>query len=377
MSAKKPDAGPPRMVSGRNEWLQDETGREYIDLCMGYGSVWLGHNHPAIAKALISQIEGYAAPGYLPTAVQDAARAAMAAFVPDTHFLGGFYSTGMEAVETALRAAWAHTGRRDIAGFSGSVHGRSFVTAAIGGARAGPRPDFVHQLQPFTPEGLSALEADLTRLTERIDLAAIVVEPVQMTAGGYEIPAASCQTLFGIARNKGVAVIFDETLTGLHRCGPRFYADLAGEWPDIMVLGKGLANGFPCAAVVLRKGFAWDRERVRPGSTFWNHPLACAAASATLQALSLIGAARRVERIAAVITECLGGLELRGRGAMWCLGVPDRARLASFAQRLLDMGVVVSYYDRYIRLLPPVAVDPEVLSSACRKIKGAYADTFR
>jgi acetylornithine/succinyldiaminopimelate/putrescine aminotransferase len=366
----------PKIVAAHDDWLRDESGREYIDLCMGYGSVWLGHNHPAITETMIAQLQSYPAPGYLPTRVQDDALEAMAAVVPDTHFLGGLYSTGMEAVETALRAASVHTGRRDIAGFRGSVHGRSFITSAIGGSPSNAGPDFVHQLRPFTPEGLSVLEADFTRLACRLDLAAVVLEPIQMTAGGYEISKEACETLFQIAGDRNIPVIFDETLTGLYRCGSRFYADLVGKWPDILVLGKGMANGFPCAAVILRKGMAWDRERVRPGSTFWNHPLACAAVTAVLGELSHIKPVETVARIAAVVTEELGDLELRGRGAMWCLGVPDRNRLSRFAGRLLELGVVVSYYDRYIRLLPPIAVAPNVLSSACRTIRRAYADTF-
>ena len=366
----------PEIVSAQGDRLRDRSGREYIDLCMGYGSVWLGHNHPAVTQALITQLDGYSAPGYLPTAAQDAVHMAMAAFMPDTHFLGGLYSTGMEAVETALRAACVQTGRCDIAGFGGSVHGRSFVTAAIGGKSGAAAPEFVHTLQPFTPDGLELLEADLTRLSERVPLAAIIVEPVQMTAGGHEISPVACRVLHRIARDKGIAVIFDETLTGLHRCGPRFYADLAGDWPDIVVLGKGMANGFPCAAVVLRKGFAWDRARVKPGSTFWNHPLACAAASATMEQLSCNEAGARVERIATGITGILGELELRGRGAMWCLGVPDRDRIAVFAQKLLAQGVVVSYFDRYIRLLPSVMAESETLLQACGTIRKVYADTF-
>jgi acetylornithine/succinyldiaminopimelate/putrescine aminotransferase len=296
MATDRYAAAPPTVVEARDERLRDATGRVYVDLCMGYGSVWLGHGHPAVTRAVAAQLDAYAAPGYLPTAVQEAARGALAAFLPQTHFVGGFYSTGMEAVETALRAARVHTGRVDIAGFSGSEHGRSFLTAAIGGTPVGGSPGFVHHLQPFTPDGLKVLERDLARLAGRVALAAIVVEPVQMTAGGWEITPASCEALFRIARERGICVIFDETLTGLHRCGPRFYADVAGVDPDILVLGKGLGNGFPCAAVALRKGFAWDREHVRPGSTFWNHPLACAAASATLDELSRLGAADRAHR---------------------------------------------------------------------------------
>src|SRR5882672_11256405 len=209
----------PVIVAARDEWLRDAGGREYIDVSMGYGSVWLGHNHPAVTRALVSQLERYAAPGYLPTGTLEAAEAALRQFIPDTHYLGGIYSTGMEAMETALRAACVHTGRTAIAGFSDSTHGRSFVTAAIGGESSTGGFEFVHRLPSFAAARPNELTVGLRQLAQRAALAAIVVEPIQMTGGGYEIPEAVCTALFGLAREHAIPVLFDETLTGLYRCG--------------------------------------------------------------------------------------------------------------------------------------------------------------
>lgn len=366
----------PVIVAGHNEWLSDAAGREYIDLNAGYGSVWLGHNHPAVTRALASQVERYAAPGYLPSGTLEMAEAAFKPFIPDTHFLGGIYSTGMEALETALRAASVQTGGRNIVGFRGSAHGRSFLTAAIGGDANDERPEFVHSLPSFA-EPAEQGEAELRRLARQHKLAAIVVEPVQMTGGGYEIPRRVCDAVFSVARERDIPVLFDETLTGLFRCGERYYWDIVGQAPDLLVIGKGMANGFPAAAVILRKGFAWDRAKVRPGSTFWNHPLACAAIAATLTELSRLDASTKVKQIEAVIRNTLGHLEPRGRGAMWCLGCPRSDGLARFAGRLLEAGVVVSYYERYIRLLPPLTIGPDTLAQACDVIRKVHADTFR
>jgi acetylornithine/succinyldiaminopimelate/putrescine aminotransferase len=191
-----------------------------------------------------------------------------------------------------------------------------------------------------------------------------------------EIPHEFAHELFASAEAASIPVLFDETLTGLYRCGPRFYFERLGRMPDILVIGKGMANGFPCAAVVLRRGFAWDRVRVKPGSTFWNHPLACAAAAATLGELGRLDATRKVGAIESVVRETLDGLALSGRGALWCLGVPDRARLGHFVARLFEQGVVVSYFDRYIRLLPPIGIEEVTLKQACTLIRKSYADTF-
>jgi acetylornithine/succinyldiaminopimelate/putrescine aminotransferase len=355
--------------------LTARDGRKYLDLSMGYGSVWLGHGDPAVTRALQAQAARYAAPGYLQSGAFEAAEAALAPFLPPTHFLGGIYSTGMEAVEAALRAVWAHTGRLDLAGFEGSEHGRSFVASALGAAPAHGDPAFVHRLPGFADP--RAAQAALERLAATASLAAVVVEPIQMTGGGHAIDPALCARLFALAREKGFAVIFDEALTAPWRCGARLYADLAGEAPDVVVLGKGLGNGFPCAAVALRRGFTWERARVRPSSTFWNHPLACAAMTATLGEIAKREPARAVAAIEATVRETLGALVLRGRGAMWCVGVPDAARQAEFAARLLEAGIVTSYYPGYVRLLPPLSIDPAALRRGCEAIRAVHADTFR
>ena len=234
----------------------------------------------------------------------------------------------------------------------------------------------MHSLPSFAETRTAGPDGGLKQLAQRIDLAVIAVEPIQMTGGGHEIPESVCDAVLTVARERSVPVLFDETLTGFFRCGSRFYFDAVGHVPDILVLGKGLANGFPAAAVVIRRDIAWDRARVKPGSTFWNHPLACAAVSATLGELSKIDATAKVRRIDSVVRHNLGMLELHGRGAMWCVGAPQAGRLAPFVRRLLEAGIVVSYYDRYIRLLPPLTIVPDVLESVCRSIREAHADTF-
>jgi acetylornithine aminotransferase len=366
----------PAVVRGRGCWLVDQRGKEYFDLSMGYGAVWLGHNNLAVSEAIVAQLDLYAAPGFFPTQAFQAAERAITNLIPDTHFLGGIYSTGMEAIETALRAARVHTGRSGMAGFAGSTYGKSQITSALGAAQEGTHPEFTFRLPSFagTPR---EIEVALDRLGRSGQLAAIIVEPIQMTGGGHEINEDTCRQLFAMAASRSFSVIFDETLTGLYRCGRRFYFDSLGASPDVFIIGKGMANGFPAAAVILRKGYAWDRARVKPGSTFWNHPLACAAIAATLGQISETTVLDKVVRIEAAIRKELGKLELRGRGAMWCLGFPARDKQAQFARSLLQSGIVVSYYDGYIRLLPGLEVELGALADACATIKKIYAATFR
>lgn len=365
----------PEIVSARGDRLRDATGQEYLDLNMGYGSVWLGHGHPAVVEAVRQQLDAYAAPGFLPHPALGRAEAALAPYLPSTHVLGGLYSTGMEAMETALRAARAHTGRHELAGFAGSTHGRSALTSALGADDAAMPLPFVHRLPPLSTPA-AGLESALRSLLERRTLAAIVVEPVQMTGGGHALDAAFGSTLVRLAREHGTAVVFDETLTGLHRCGTPLWCSRLDAPPDLVVLGKGLANGFPASAVVRARDFAWDRARVKPGSTYFNHPLACAAVAATLSELSAVDADRRVADIASVVRGTLDLVGLRGEGALWCLAVPDAARLNDFVARLQAERIVVSYYAGHVRLTPAITIAPDVLRDACRAIRRAHAAAF-
>jgi acetylornithine/succinyldiaminopimelate/putrescine aminotransferase len=364
----------PVIASAHGAWLRDVAGREYLDLNAGYGSVWLGHGNEAVTRALENQLRTYAAPGFLDNGTREAAEAALARMIPAAQRIGGIYSTGMEAMETSIRAAQAHTGRTAVAGFAGSTHGRSFLTSAIGSKDGAEIPGYVYRLPAFA-EGDDSVVRAMERLARQVELAAIVVEPIQMTGGGFELsPRAAC-ALFEIAAAHGIAVIFDETLTGLYRCGASSYSAMLDVTPDITVLGKGLANGFPAAAVALRHDFTWDRSHVRPGSTFWNHPLTCAAISAAAQALEALEPARRVAAIEAAVLHELEGLRLRGRGALWCVELPNAQSQPEFVARLLDAGVVASYFPRHIRLLPPVTIDVAELAQGCARIREAHAAT--
>lgn len=370
------DLSAPIITGASGSWLHGSDGRTYIDLCMGYGSVWLGHGDAAVNGALEEQLRRYSAPGFLQTPALPALESALTPLLPSTHFLAGVYSTGMEAMETAIRVAWAETGRLDLAGFEGSTHGRSYLTASLGGDSPRGRLPFVHRLPGFYGADAQQLTEALNKLMDRIHPAAFVVEPVQMTGGGCAIPRDFARALAETAASRSVPLLFDETLTGLYRCGRRFWFECLPVVPDILVIGKGMANGFPCAALVLRRGMAWNREHVKPGSTFWNHPLACASAIATLRELAELDALQKVSEMESIVRDMLGGLEINGQGALWCLGIPDRKRMAEFTSRLREAGIIVSFYDRYVRLLPAIKIDSGLLIQACNSIRKSYADTF-
>src|SRR5688500_18038659 len=112
-----------------NDLLFTEDGNQYIDLMNGSGTVFLGHANPAIARKVADQLNVLWTTGPIPTRIVGDARAAVEAFLPQSHRLAILSSTGMEAVEFAVRVARKITGRKGIIGFSGSMHGKSMAAA--------------------------------------------------------------------------------------------------------------------------------------------------------------------------------------------------------------------------------------------------------
>jgi 4-aminobutyrate aminotransferase-like enzyme len=109
----------PRLViaCAENDLLVGEDGRRYVDLFSAHGAAWLGHAHPRIAARVAAQLERLWIAGALDTAVAAEARRALEAWVPSSHAVAGFYSTGMEAAEFALRLARVVTKRAGAVGF--------------------------------------------------------------------------------------------------------------------------------------------------------------------------------------------------------------------------------------------------------------------
>src|SRR5438105_3289880 len=114
-----------------NDLLFDEDGRRYIDMFSAHGTTWLGHGHAAVKAALAQQLEKVWITGALATAVRAEAEALAASFFPASHRVAGFYSTGMEAAEFALRIARVATRRTGVIGFERSMHGKSTATSYL------------------------------------------------------------------------------------------------------------------------------------------------------------------------------------------------------------------------------------------------------
>lgn len=285
----------PVFAHGNGAWLTAVDGTEYFDATAGSGAVSLGHQYPAVVDAVVAQARRLGHTGCkLGSDVREQMTARLAALVPfqDARVLPT--ATGAEAIEAALKVARAATGRNGVLALDRSFHGKTAGALALTWRQSlkehsGPAPDGVFRIDPPDPrmgddDGAAAHRARsvIAQLGAGGDLAAVVIEPVQVTEGILALPVPYLDAVAEEARKFGALVVIDEIYTGLGRCGRLFWSERLNHTPDLIVLGKTLGNGSPIAAVT---GPAEVLDALPPGvqtSTFSGNPVSCAAAVAVL-----------------------------------------------------------------------------------------------
>lgn len=295
-------------VRAEGPWLWDVDGNRFVDLAMGFGVSLFGHGFAPVEAAISAARDRRLVVG---PQSPDAGAVAEALCRLTGFDRAAFCNSGTEAVMTALRLARAATGRSRIVTFSGSYHGHfDGVLGAAGAERAVPvtagvTPGFVADLTVLD-YGAEATLATIAAQAE--SLAAILVEPVQSRRPDLQ-PAAFLQRLRALADRHGIALIFDEVLTGL-RVHPAGAQGIFGVKPDLATYGKILGGGLPIGAVAGAARFldgidggCWNygdasapmADRIFFGGTFNKNALSMAAARAVLETLADAGGALQDE----------------------------------------------------------------------------------
>jgi len=368
-------AGPLVLTHGDGSLVHTDDGRVLVDLELGFGAAFLGHNRPEVTACLRDQAGRLMSSGRHGTGRLARIQAHLDRLLPKGLQLAGVYSTGMEVAEFALRIAATQTGRREYVGFARSMHGKSTMTAALCWNNAPLQPGGLHVL-PFVADAAPAdiLHA-LRALLANKRLAAVLMEPIQGSNFGHAAPVGFYDEAIRLCREAGTLSVFDETLTGLYRTGPAFYANRLQESPDVLLFAKSLGNGFPVAALALRQPLT-VLPAALPGSTFSANPMALAAIEATLnvmQGLPLSDQVAAIETAVQAMQQPLSraGVQLRGRGALWCMEFQDADRCQRVHATLRAQGLLISCTSRGLRLVPAATIEPAVLTEACRKIVSA------
>ncbi len=297
-----------------------EDGRQILDGTAGLWCVNAGHAHPKITEQIIAQVQtlDFAPPFQMGHAKAFEAATALAHMAPEGLNRVFFCNSGSEAVDTALKMALAyHRMRGDglrtkLIGRERGYHGVGFGGIAVGGIAGnrkhfGPsisavdhlrhpldisRNAFSRGLPLHGAELADEFEQRLLALHDPTTVAALIVEPVQGSTGVIIPPKGYLEKLRTICDKYGILLIFDEVITGFGRLGSAFAADYFGVIPDLICCAKGLTNAaVPMGAVIAKQSIHDVFMQSAPengiefyhGYTYSGHPLACAAAIATMQ----------------------------------------------------------------------------------------------
>jgi putrescine aminotransferase len=369
-------------------WVESDDGRRYLDF--GSFSVFLlGHRHPAVVEAVSRQLERLPVSSRtLPSPVQAAACAQLAAMAPEGLSKVMLLNSGAEAVEAALKLARARTGRRKLAYLEKSYHGKTMGALGVTDAPLFRR-DFVDgddQLLRVSRSDAGQACAAILREAP----AALILEPIQGEGGIYEVTAEYRRAVRAACSQAGTLLIYDEIQCGLGRSGERWAClDVPDAAPDILLAGKGLGGGvIPVSALIASAdAFApYDRDPILHSSTFGGNPLACAAMMATLQVLrdgALWQHARALGETARAGLEALAHrhpelfAHVSGRALMLGLHCRSGAVAAYFIRRCAEQGLLLTpclTTPEVIRFTPPLVSAGADLEFACTAMQAAALD---
>ncbi len=383
------------MARGTGSTLVDEDGKEYIDFIAGIGVGSVGHCHPDYVEALKRQAERLTF-GSFTTETRARFLELLATLTPEGLTRIQLYSGGAEAVEAAFRLAKSATRKFEFVGFWGGFHGKTGGVLGLLGSEAkrglGPFMPGLY-LSPYAycyrcplqlryPEcGIACAESlrDVIRHQTQGEIAAIIVEPMQGTAGNVIPPEGFLRAVQAIAREHNALLIADEMLTGFGRTGTMWGCDHDGVVPDVMTIGKGMGGGFPLSGLISTDELTRQKPFGEPSgssSSYGGNPLAAAAGLATLDIILKENLMKNAERVGAVMLSRLQAMkekyrfigDVRGRGLLLGLELvkdpatkeplPKDATGALF-QECLKRGLVAMCYSHVIRINPPLVIGEE------------------
>lgn len=305
--------------SGLEGKIFDVDGNSYIDLCMGWGALILGHNSPIVTQALIEQLKNGVSFGVL-SDIEEAFASKIVRLCPHVEMVR-FLSTGTEATMSAIRLCRGASARAKILKFSGQYHGHSDALLVQGGsalAMVNAKATSEGVLQSSIDDTLVLPFNDKSSLEELFalrgeEIAAVIVEPISGNMGVVPPEKGFLESLRVLTRRYGALLIFDEVITGF-RVGIQGASGLFGIDPDLVCYGKILGGGLPASLVggkkELMSHFA-PTGKVYQAGTFSANPLVMRAGFATIEALETPGVyeilEKKAKKMALPITAALEG----------------------------------------------------------------------
>ncbi|GAA1056383.1 aspartate aminotransferase family protein [Agromyces luteolus] len=392
--------------------LEDVDGNRFLDFGAGIGVTTVGHTPARVVEAATAQSRDVLHTLFTITPYEEYVRVAelLAAHTPgDFAKKSVLVNSGAEAVENGVKIARKHTGRRAVAVLDHAYHGRTNLTMAMNhkampyGTGFGPFAGDVYHAPSSYPyrDGLSGAEAAartigyLDKVVGASDLACLVVEPIQGEGGFMVYADGYLPALQEWCTANGVVMIADEIQSGMARTGAYYASEHFGWTPDLVLTAKGIAAGFPLAAVTGRAEIMDASHPGGLGGTFGGNPVACAAAIAVFDTIEEEGLLAEARRIEATLTAGLERLrerydvigDIRGRGAMIAIELvesgtaeiaktPNAAAVSAIVAYAAQQGVLflsAGTWGNVLRFLPSLRMTDELIEDALGVLDDAFA----
>lgn len=397
------------LSEGQGVRVRDPEGHEYLDLFSGILTTSVGHCNPKVVDAVTRQMKtlGHVSTLYATEPQVEAARK-LADIAPGSLKTSFFTNSGTEAIETALMMACLATGRSEIIGLRVGYHGRSFMATSVT-AHSGWRPlatpvaGIKHAKSPNPYRCPFKQPCDDTCVDKFVDdleevivtttngrPAAFIAETIMGVAGYVVPPAGYFEKAAEVIRHYGGLLIIDEVQAGFGRCGEHWFGiQHHGVDPDIMVMAKGIANGWPVGATIATEEVAnaWKGKTI---STFGGNPVSMAAMNATQDELrdheAPHNASARGDQLRKALLEMqerhpwMG--DVRGMGLMQAIEIvkdpatkePDHERTSRLMEATREEGVLIGLgglNGTVIRIGPSLLITEDEMAEGIAKLERA------
>jgi 4-aminobutyrate aminotransferase/(S)-3-amino-2-methylpropionate transaminase len=398
------------MKKGRGSRIWDTENKEYIDFIGGIAVNAIGHCHPKYIETIKKQLEDLTV-GSFTTEIRVKFLELLTSILPHPIKRVQLYSGGTEAVEAAMRLSKSYTKKWEFLSFWGAFHGKTLGTMGQMGTTA------KQGLGPFAPGNLMAPYANCYRCPFKLKypscgmlcldfardtikhqsagaLAAIMVEPMQGTAGNIIPPKEWLPGLQSIAKEFGALFIVDEMITGFGRTGALFASSDADIQPDIITLGKAIASGFPLSALACREDIASALPFAAPSgssSSYGGYPLAAAAAYASVSIILEENLTQNSKQKGEVFLSRLQDWqkkfpfigEVRGKGLFLAMELVEskeskkplpKEKCEKLFKQGVDHGILAMTYAASVRFQPSLNITDEELNKGLNLLEEVLTD---
>ena len=347
-------------VRGQGSYVYTSDNTEYLDLYGGHAVISIGHSHPHYIKAITDQVSKLA---FYSNSVKNTLQENLAKKIGKISGYDDYAlflcNSGAEANENALKLASFVTGRKKILAFGKAFHGRtSGAVAATDNPKIQSPFNKTDNIVFVSLNDLESVKKELSTM----EYAAVIIEGIQGVSGIHMPDDEFLQKLEKECKKTGTLLILDEIQSGYGRTGKFFAHQYSGIRPDIITCAKGIANGYPFAAVLISPQIKATKGML--GTTFGGNHLGCAAALAVLDVIEnedLINNAKETgEFLISELKKIPEVEDVRGRGLM--IGFEVKGRAGSDLRKELLFGHHIftgGAGERTVRLLPALNLSKE------------------